>query len=70
MRTGPFLLNTASYPTSDNIEIGRSARLPRPGSVIALRQTPVVDEPYLVQGGCDASSSRRAGRSGRAVRRV
>jgi hypothetical protein len=70
MRTGPFLLNAACYPTSDNIEIGRSARLPRLGSVIVPRETSVVDEPYLVHGGCDASSSRRAGRSGRAVRRV
>jgi hypothetical protein len=70
MRTGPFALNDASYPTSYNIEIGRSARLPRLGSVIAPRQTSVVDEPYLVQGGCDANSSRRTGRSGRAVRRV
>jgi hypothetical protein len=68
MRTGPFPLNDASYPTSDSSEIGGRSRRLR--CVIAPRQTPVVDEPYLVQGGCDASSSRRAGRSGRAVRRV
>lgn len=66
MRTGPFPLNNAYYPTSDNMKSGGR----RGWSVIAPRKASVVDEPYLVQGGCDASSSRPAGRSGRVVRRV